>query len=439
MSQKTSTAVLLFSDIRNFARMGLRTMQELLSYTKRIRSFSPNARLYLLASFSGALYHSVFGVLGNLYIMQAGLSESFLGTMISLSSFTSVLFAMPAGIISDRVGRRQALVAATIMSVCAHATIILFPVSHIILLATVVGGAGGALMMVSGSPFLAENSSREERSHLFSVSHAVYSVSGIGGSFLGGSLPVLWGRLLRLPTASAAVYRSTLLSAFVLLALSIVPYYLLKDSGKPKAESARKGLGFKLKRPRLVVQLLLPELLMSLGAGLFVPFLNVFFTNHMQANSVQVGLIFSVMGLVTTVAVLLAPLLGKRFGKVGAIVLTNLAGVPILLIMALSRNLWLVMSAAWVRSALANMCNPLWQAFNMEVLDSSERATVASMLSLVWNLGWGVSAAVGGYIMQNYSYTWPYFMTCVFYVLSAGLFHRFFATREVELTAAVAD
>lgn len=414
-------------------------MQELLSYGKRVRSFSPNARLYLLACFSGALYHSVFGVLGNLYIMQTGLTESFLGTMISLSSFTSVVFAMPAGVISDRIGRRRALVIGTMLGVCSHATIILFPVSHVILLATVIGGAGGALMMVSGSPFLAENSTKEERAHLFSVTHAIYSVSGIGGSFLGGSLPVLWGRILGLPTASSAVYRATLLSAFLLLALSIVPFFLLKDSARPKGESVNKGFSIKLKRPRLVMQLLLPELLMALGAGLFVPFLNVFFTNHMRANSVQVGLIFSVMSLITTVAVLLAPLLGKRFGKVGAIVLTNLAGVPILLVMALSGNLWLVIGAAWTRSAVANMCNPLWQAFNMEVLEASERATVASMLSLVWSLGWGVSAAVGGYIMQNYSYTLPYFITCVFYILSAGLFHRFFATREVELTAAVGD
>jgi MFS family permease len=412
-------------------------LQELFSYTSRIKSFSTNARLYLLASLSGALYHSVFGVLGNLYIMQAGLNESFLGTMISLSSFSGVLLAIPAGVISDRIGRRRALLCGAATGLCAHSALILFPVPQVILLATVLSGAGGALMMVSGSPFLAENSTREERSHLFSITHAMYTVSGIGGSFLGGSLPVLWGRLLGQPPASMAVYRSTLLSAVMLLLVSIVPYILLKDAPRPKTE--RAGLSIKLERPRLVAQLLIPDLFMALGAGMFVPFLNVFFTNHLQASSVQIGFIFSAMSLVTTFAVLMAPLLGQRWGKVGAIVRTNLLGVPILLIMALAGNLWLVAGAALLRSAVANMCNPLWQAFNMEVLNSRERATVASMLSMSWSLGWGVSAAAGGYIMHNYSYTLPFYITIVFYILSAGLFHRFFAERETELTAAVAD
>ena len=85
------------------------------------------------------------------------------------------------------------------------------------------------------------------------------------------------------------------------------------------------------------------------------------------------------------------------------------------------------------------MCNPLWQAFNMEILDARERATVASMLSMAWSLGWGVSAAAGGYIMQNFSYTAPYYITMVLYLLAAGLMHYFFARQESDLTAAVAD
>ena len=412
-------------------------MNELLAYISRIKSFSPNARLYLLASFTGALYYSVFNVLGNLYIMQAGLTEGFLGTMISVSSFTGMLFAIPAGILSDRIGRRRALLYASVIVACAQSALILFPVPQIILLSTILGGAGSALMMVSGSPFLTENSNKEERSHLFSVSMAMYTVSGIGGSFLGGSLPVLWGRILSLSPDSAVVYRSTLLSAFVLLLLAVIPYFLLSETPRPKAQSIGKLM--ELKRPRLVVQLLIPELLTAFGAGLFVPFINVFFTKHLGATSVQVGFIFSVMSLVTTVAVLYAPILGQRYGKVGAIVRTNLIGIPVMIFMALSGNMWLVAGAAWMRGALANMCNPLWQAFNMEVLDARERATVANMLSMAWSLGWGVSAAVAGRIMQNYSYTLPYFIAVVLYLLSAALFHHFFADREHALAAAVAD
>jgi MFS family permease len=412
-------------------------MQELLKYGQRIKSFSFNARVYLLASFVGSLYFSVFGVLGNLYLLQAGLNESYLGTMISVGSLARVLCAIPAGVLSDRIGRRKALLLAAGLIAVAELILILFPTPTMVIVAVTIGSAAGTIMMVSGSPFLTENSTRDERSHLFSVSMASHTVSGVAGSFLGGMMPVLWGRVLALPADSMLVYRATLLSSLILLGSAVIPYSLIKEV--KKVPSAITGWIVKLKSPKLVYQLAVPELLMGLGAGMFVPFLNVYFSRHLGASSTQVGFIFSTMNMVTTVAVLWAPVLGKRYGKVGGAVLTRLLSVPILLVIALTSNLWLAAVAAWVRSALMNMSNPLIGSFSMEVLDARERATVSSMLNMLWSLGWGLSAKLAGYIMQNYSYTMPYYFTVVLYTLSAIFMYRFFCARETELTAAVAD
>ena len=159
---------------------------------------------------------------------------------------------------------------------------------NVILLDTVVGGAGSTLMMVSGSPFLTENSTKEERAHLFSVSMAMFTVSGIGGSFLGGSLPVLWGRIMSQPVDSAVVYRSTLLSAYMLLLLAVIPYFLLKDTPRPKGQSMGKLM--ELKSPRLVVKLLIPELLTAFGAGLLSPFSTSFSLNTYRPPQFKWGL-----------------------------------------------------------------------------------------------------------------------------------------------------
>jgi len=41
--------------------------------------------------------------------------------------------------------------------------------------------------------------------------------------------------------------------------------------------------------------------------------------------------------------------------------------------------------------------------------------------------------------MKPYSYSLPYFFTAILYTISAITFYRFFAKREHELTATVAD
>lgn len=413
-------------------------MQAIYEYLNRIKSFSINARLFLIASFTGALYHSVFSVLGNLYILRAGLTETFLGTMISAASFASVFFALPAGVVSDHLGRRKALALAACVVAVMQLVVILFPNAAIILAATILGGAGSAIMMVSSSPFLVENSTREERSHLFSISSASYTVSGIGGSFLGGALPLFWARTLRQAPDALLVYRATLLTAFLLLACAVLPYFLIREKPLVGATNAPR-LNLRLARPRLVMQFVIPEILMGLGAGLVIPFLNVYFSRHLGANATQIGFIFSVMSLVTTIGVLGAPILGRKYGKVGATVLTRLLSVPLLIVIAMANNLWFAASAAWLRSALMNMSNPLVGSFTMEVLEPSERATVSSIIGMTWNLGWGISARLAGYIMRTHSYSLPYFFTAVLYTLSALTFYRFFASREQELTAAVAD
>ncbi len=408
-------------------------MQEIMQYGNRVRGFSRNARVYLLASFLGSLYYGVFGVLGNLYFMQAGLTEGFLGTMISVGSLTRVVLAVPAGLLSDRIGRRNALFLAAGVIALAEVTMIAFPSPVTVIAAFAMASAAGTIMMVTGSPFLTENSNKEERSHLFSVSMACHTVSGVAGSLLGGLLPMLWGGVLRLSPDSLLVYRMTLFTALIVLGLSVIPYSRIREVRQ--ATSRIRVWPIRLRNPRLVAKLALPELLMGLGAGLLVPFLNVYFSRHLLATSAQVGFIFSAMNLVTTVAVLWAPVLGIRRGKVGATVLTRLLSIPMLLVIAMTGNLWVAATAAWVRSALMNIGSPLMGSFSMEILEAKERATVSSILGMLWSLGWGLGAKLAGDIMQNYSYTMPYYFTMVLYIASALFLYRFFGRDEHRLVA----
>ncbi|MDP3058134.1 MAG: MFS transporter, partial [bacterium] len=183
-------------------------------------------------------------------------------------------------------------------------------------------------------------------------------------------------------------------------------------------------------RPVLVIKLLLPEIFIGFGAGLVIPFMNVFLARRLAASSAQIGYIFSLEALWITIAVLAAPLLSARYGKIGTTIVTRVISVPILLGIALSGNLWVVAIAIWLRSSFMNLSSPLVQNFTMEVLEQEERATVNSVIFMLKTLGMAIGARMGGVLMVRYSYTIPYFIAALAYTISAVLFFMFFANKE---------
>lgn len=399
-------------------------MGALLEYIARIKAFSRNARLFLLAGLLGSLYQQVYGVLGNLFLLEAGLSADFLGVMLAVSSLSNAVFALPAGMLSDRFGRKRLVVAGALLGFVGQLMLIARPSPSFVILSALVGGAGGAVLMVSTSPFLAENSTGEERAHLFSVNAATWTISGVLGSFLGGAMPLIFGRLVSSAPDSLLSYRLTLFSALLLLALSIVPYCILQERRLPRAERQAKPMRLVLPSKDLMYRILVPEVILGLGAGLIIPFLNVYFVRHLGASAAQVGTIFSVMSLATTVAILGAPLLDHKYGTVRTAVYTRILSVPLLLTIALTNSLWVGAVAAWFRSALMNASMPLVSKFNMEVSSPSERATLSSLVGMTWTIGWALGARIGGRWMEVYSYNFPYFFTAALYVISAIVFYH---------------
>jgi len=84
-------------------------------YLARLKSFSHNARQYLLFVFLTTLNQGIYGVIFNLYILSLGFREDFLGLILSLSSASIGLFAIPAALICDRLGRKNTLLLSSVL------------------------------------------------------------------------------------------------------------------------------------------------------------------------------------------------------------------------------------------------------------------------------------------------------------------------------------
>ena len=132
----------------------------------------------------------------------------------------------------------------------------------------------------------------------------------------------------------------------------------------------------------------MPGLLISIGAGQVIPFLNLFVQGKFGLDLAQLNAVFAITSLGTVVAILLQPRLARRFGQITSVVIVQGASIPFLVVLGFSPVLWMVIAAMAVRNSLMNAGNPIFNAFAMEQVTPGERATLAAAMSVLWQVGW---------------------------------------------------
>ena len=180
----------------------------------------------------------------------------------------------------------------------------------------------------------------------------------------------------------------------------------------------------------LNLKLVLPAMLIGLGAGLIIPFMNLFFHDRFGMSEAEIGLLFAVMQGFMVVGNLFGPAVSRRLGLVRGVVVTQLLSVPFMVLLGVSSFFPLVAAAFFLRSGLMNMNQPLTSHFAMEVVSKRDHAVTNSLLSLSWFVAWSVSADIGGAMIERYGYTPPLLVAAGLYVAASGLYWVFF--KDVE-------
>ena len=186
-------------------------------------------------------------------------------------------------------------------------------------------------------------------------------------------------------------------------ALAIIPLVYLTS---PKLTHSQRAIfapfQYAAKNPLLLTKLILPMLLTSLGAGLVMPFMNVFFREFHHQPDPVIGTLFAWGSLAMGIGLLIAPPHAERTGKIQLVVITQALSIPFLILLGFSPIFWVGAATYYIRLALMNMSSPVYQTFIMEHVEPSARATVASLTSMAWNFGWAFSPTISGWLQVRY-------------------------------------
>jgi predicted MFS family arabinose efflux permease len=185
-----------------------------------------------------------------------------------------------------------------------------------------------------------------------------------------------------------------------------------------------------------MAKLALNFFLIGCGAGLVIPFFNLYFANRFGCTSGQIGFYFAASQVLTALAALAGPLLARRFGILRALTGLQLASLPFLVTLGLESSLPLAVGAFWARAVLMQTSTPLINAFAMEVVPPAWRARATAVNNAVWYLGWAGCAGIAGWIMARFGYEYPYYLTAALYGAAAILFYRMFRGAAAALRGA---
>ncbi|HCF87701.1 MAG TPA: MFS transporter, partial [Ktedonobacter sp.] len=280
-------------------------MRLLLNYIKQFGHFQRNARLYLINNALSGVTTGILLVLYNLYLFSLGYGADFIGVVLFVGTLGAGVAIFPAGICIDRFGGKTVLIWSNLLIGFAGVGQILFRQPLPLLVSAFVAGIGAACTIVVNAPFLSMNSTPGERSHLFSLNIALGLVTTVVGNIIGGMLPEWfhsiswlmaplppWLRLLLANQPDPRSYQLSLLFAGAIALPSLIPLFMLKEKRHPTLPNSgltlpRFDTNLLLSIRSIVVSpiffLILVQVMIGAGAGLFIPYFNIYFVQGLKA------------------------------------------------------------------------------------------------------------------------------------------------------------
>jgi MFS family permease len=391
------------------------------SYARHVARFSPPARAYLLALLFQSMGQTVVWVLRNLFLKKAGFEESFIGATLSFSSLGAALAILCLAGPMDRRRLKPFIAAASLLISVGLFGVALWPTRVSAVLSSFISGTGLGLSQMCMPLFLVRHSEPYERPYLFGVGQALHPLAGLATTLCikGGAL--LWG-----DTFEAVRNLMFFGGAMPLVAIALISR--VREAPPEGAIAARDAEPLDW---RLGWKFWSTELMIGLGAGLTIPFINLYFHNRFSVEPGDVGLFYAAAEAIMFVGFLSTPLFASRWGAVRTIVFFQLVSIPFFLAMAFTTSLGIAVAAFLLRQAMMNMVHPVSDYFLMETANPRQRARINGVKQMFRRAAWIVATPASGFVIEHFpigvdGFTTAMLATIAFYLAGTALYWAFF-------------
>jgi MFS family permease len=358
------------------------------------------SREFWIFFFAGLFFDfgvAMFFFLYNLFLLDIGFSERQLGLFAGAMTIGGVVGTIPIGLLAKRMGLHRVLLAGFIVAPLAMALRTIVPGEQAQIVMSFLAGICISFWAVCFSPTVAQLTTEKNRTFAFSLLFSVgIGIGGFGG-LVGGYVPG-WLQTMIPSMHPVDAKRVVLLLCCLIFALGAWPVSRLKLHVEREQWSSKWRIDPFLYR-------FLPAIaLWSLAAGAFSPFATAYLSRYAHVPLAHIGVIFSVSQLAQVAAVLIAPLIFRRYGLVIGIMYMQVAAAIALEGLARAHHLTVIVVLYVGFTALHWMSGPGIYSLLMNRVAVGERSNASAANVLVTSLCQAIASTVSGAAIVDFGY-----------------------------------
>ena len=199
-----------------------------------------------------------------------------------------------------------------------------------------------------------------------------------------------------------------------------------------------KGLNWKSFDWTLLLKAIIPTLIIAVGAGLTIPFINLFFYHNFKVDSSEFAVIGGVASVLVAVLALLVPNVKNKLGFRKGITYTQTTAVIALIALATTEfftSYWWALPVAilcfWIRTPLMNMAAPMTSELTMNYVGKKNQEMLSAITAAIWSGSWFFSSQIFRYLIaEGLPYAYIFYITACMY--SFGVFMYYLLIRDYE-------
>ena len=394
---------------------------------KIIKDFAtvPRPILFLIAAvFCIQLIDASSFILFNYYLKDLGYTDKGIANLTAFRYGAIVLFAFPFGLYIKgknlvpffKVGSLLTPTITLLIMLC-----LALDYKAVVPILMFLFGASLILLKVTALPFIILNTPKKHHSEAITLYFQVFSLT----AFVAGSSNYLFTSWL-----PDFFTEDKMLILFGLLGyLSF--YFVLKINLTENVSTPIPLRDFAQAYDwRKILWACFPNLIIATGAGLTIPFMNLFFMNVHGVDSQYFSLYGAGSFVLVTIVMLFVPYIRRRFGYHVLIVGFQLAAIVALFVMASTE--WyahwhwaaaIAVTAFLVRQPLMNIASPAVSELTLYYVGEKNQEMIGALNASIWSGSWFFSSIIFGILRANeVAYVHIFLLTVGLYIIATIIY-----------------
>ncbi len=378
----------------------------------------------IFAEFLLQCINATFLVLVNYYLLDLGYKDYEIAKFVSYRYISVLILGVPFGLLYKRIQLLPMIKIGAVLFIVNAIAIILIAPLHSNLAMTILMFLFGVFLLMShvvSLPFLLKITSKDN----LSISLSLFFQTWGASVMTVGIVSFIYNKIL----TDYSSEKTIILTIFILASIAIILLYKIPKNIEVKAQEMEDIAETKPndKETRNIFYLLLPTLIIAVGAGFSIPFFNLFFFYTYQMNSDSYSIVLGLSHLIVIVFMMFTPWIQSKLGYQKGIVGIQSLGIICLIVMVWA-NKFFPLSIAYIlsvtffilRQPLMNSAQPIITNYKMNVIGKKNQALIGSIEATIWSGSFWFSSIIFAELRKiDLSYATIFNITIILYIIGA--------------------